>query len=106
MPGRLFPLDAPNPGEPGFGQAGGGVVGPFYDFDSAVSGAHFTFPTVVNNSPAPNQSSGPIPSPDGYLRTSGGSELVSRAIRAPEIVRSGGIAITTRPSSARSAADV
>ncbi|MBS2038815.1 hypothetical protein JST97_27790 [bacterium] len=68
--------DAPNPGEIGTGQLGGGRVAKFYDFNSAPSGAFFTFPSVVNNSPAPNQSTGPIGSPDGYLRTAG-SELVS-----------------------------
>ena len=67
--------DAPNPGQPGFGALGGGRVAKFYDFNGAPSGAFFTFPSVVLNSPAPNQSTGAIPNADGYLR-SAGSEFV------------------------------
>ncbi|MFN8607655.1 MAG: hypothetical protein U0931_08995 [Vulcanimicrobiota bacterium] len=68
--------DAPNPGEPPAGQAGGGRVAKFYDFNGAASGSFFTFPSVTNNSPAPNQSGGSIATPDGYLRTAG-SEFVN-----------------------------
>jgi hypothetical protein len=67
--------DAPNPGQAGVG-GGGGTVASYLDFGTLPTSSYVTFPSVVDNSPPPNQSEGSISSPDGYAESAGYSSFV------------------------------